>query len=61
MCSFVIKIGILVNEAVLDDMIIPAPGFIIDNVVELIVETDPNKYSVLKNTTFFFFKLLYFF
>ena len=47
MYSFVIKTATDANRAVLDDMIIPALGLRIDKVLELIVEADPNKTSVI--------------
>ena len=59
--SFVINIATDVNIAVELDIIIPALGFNIANVLELIVEADPNKISVIINKTFFLFKDLYFF
>ena len=59
--SFVITIAILVNKAALDDITIPALGFNIANVVDLTVEADPARISVIPKNTFFLFKLLYFF
>ena len=49
MYSFVIKIAILVNRAVLDDIILPAPGIINPNVEELIVEPDPINNNISDN------------
>ena len=43
MCSFVIKIAILVSKAALDDLTIPALGFNIANVLELIADPDLKK------------------
>ena len=59
--SLVIKIAILVNKAVLDNIIIPAPGLINPIVEKLTVEADPTSVSVIINITFFFFKLLEFY
>ena len=59
--SLVIKIAIIVNKAVLLEIIIPAPG-LIQPIVELpIADPDPIKISVIFNNTFFLFKLVYFF
>ena len=52
MNSFVIKIAILVNKAVLDEIRIPAPGLINPNVELLIADPDPIKISVI-NIEFF--------
>ena len=60
MYSFVIKIAILVNKSVLDDMVKPAIGFNITNVLKFFVEADPINNSVITNKNFFLFKLLYF-
>ena len=59
--SFVIKIAIDVNRAVLDDLIKPALGFNIATVLELIVEADTIQISVIINNIFFLFELLSFF
>ena len=59
--SLVINIAILVNRAVLLEIIIPAPGLIKPIVEELIIEAEPFKISVIINNTFFLFKFLYFF
>ena len=56
--SFVIKRAIDINRAVLLELIIPAKGFNIANVLKLIFEADPIKTSVLFNSTFFLYKLL---
>ena len=53
MYSSVIKIAILVNRAVLFDVIMPAHVFKIANILELIVEADPNKRSVIIKKVFF--------
>ena len=56
--SFVIKTAMLVNRAVLDEMIIPTPGFI-KAIVELpIADPEPIKISVIIDNTFFLFKFL---
>ena len=55
MYSIVIEIAIDVRRAVLLDMIIPTLGLTIDSVLEVIVEADPNKISVIINDTFFLF------
>ena len=55
MCSFVIKIPILANKAVLGDVIRPALGLNIATVLEFIVEADLKKISVL----FIFFRLVF--
>ena len=60
MYSFVIKIAILVNRAVLDEIVIPAPGLINPIVDEPTAEALPTSNSVIINVTFFF-KFLYFF
>ena len=61
MYSFVIKIAILVNKAVLDDTTIPTLGLKFDNVEVVIADPDPNNISVIINKTLFLFQLLYFF
>ena len=53
MYSFVIKIDIEVNKAVLDDKTTPILIFNIAFVLELIVETDPIKFSVITNKFFY--------
>ena len=58
--SLVIKIALLVKRAVLDEIIIPAPGLIKPIVDEPTAEADPTSISVIINNTFFLFKLLYF-
>ena len=60
MYSLVIKIAILVNRAVLDEITIPAPVLIKPNVELPIADPGPIKISVIINKTFFLFKLLYF-
>ena len=50
-----------VNKAMLDDITTPTLGFNIAKVLELIVEADPNKNSVINNNTSFIFRFLYFF
>ena len=57
--SLVIKIAILVNKAVLDEIIIPAPG-LINPIVEVPIAL-PTSISVIINNTFFLFNFLYFF
>ena len=52
--SFVIKIAILVNRAVLLGIKIPAPGLIKPIVDEPTAETDPTSISVIINSIFFF-------
>ena len=54
MHSLVIKIAILVKKAVLLEKTIPALGFNIAYVLELIVEADPIKISVKIIKIFFF-------
>ena len=56
MYSLVIKIAILVNKAVLLEIILPAPGLIRPIVEELTVEADPIKISVIISNTFFLYK-----
>ena len=51
--SLVIKIALLVNKAVLDDIIIPTDGLIEDKVELVFVEPPPIKISVIFNITFF--------
>ena len=60
MYSFVIKIAIDVNRAVELDIITPALGFEIANVLEPIVEADPIKTSVVINNNVFLFNTLFF-
>ena len=54
--SFVIKIAILVNRAVLDEIILPAPGLLKPNVDEPTAEALPSINSVIINKNFFLFK-----
>ena len=54
MYSLVIKIAIHVNRAVLDEIIIPAPGLINPIVEEPTAEALPTNISVIINNTFFF-------
>ena len=61
MYSFVIKIAILVNRAVLHEIIIPAPGLIKPIVEEPTAEVLPTSNSVMINNTFFLFKFLHIF
>ena len=61
MYSLVIKIAILVNKAVLDEIIIPAPGLTNPIVEEPTAIPVPTSISVIINNTFFLFKFLYFF
>ena len=61
MYSFVIKLAIDFNRAVLLELIIPAPGLIKPIVEELIGEADPNIISVRIIITFFLFSDLYLF
>ena len=58
---FVYLIAILVKRAVLDEIIIPAPGLIKPIVDEPTAEAHPTSISLIINNTFFFFKPLYFF
>ena len=51
----------LVNKAVLDEIIIPVPGLINTIVEEPRAEADPTSISGIINNTFFLLKLLYFF
>ena len=60
-CSLVIKIAKDVNKAVQLVITIPMLGFKIDIVEVPVADSDPIKISVIKNNTFFLFKLLYFF
>ena len=61
MYSFVIKIAILVNRAVLLEITIPALG-LIKTIDELpTAEPAPPSISVIINITFFLFIFLYFF
>ena len=57
MYSLTIKIAILVNSAVLVEIIRPALGFVTANILEYIVEEDSIKTSVIINIAFFLFKL----
>ena len=59
--SLVIKIAILVDKAVLLEILMPTPRQIKPIVEELIVVADPISFSVIIINTFFLFKLLYFF
>ena len=59
MYSFVVKIAIDAKRAVELDIITPTLGFNIANVLDLIVQADPIKTSVIFENTFLF-KLLYF-
>ena len=58
--SIVIKIAILVNKAVLLDIIIPASGLMKPIVGEPTAKSDPTKISVITSNIFFLFKLQYF-
>ena len=61
MYSLVIKIEILVNRAVLDEILIPATG-LINLIIELpIADPDPIKVSLIINNSFFLINFLYFF
>ena len=61
MYSLVIKIAILVNKAVLDEITIRAPG-LIKAIAELpAADLAPTNISVIINNTFFLFIDLYFF
>ena len=53
MYSFVIKIAILVNKAVLLKIILPAPALINPNVEEPTAEALPTSISVIINNIFF--------
>ena len=61
MHSFVIKIAILVNRAVLDEITIPAPGLI--KAIDELPTADPGttSISVMINNNFFLFNDFYFF
>ena len=61
MYSFVIKIAIDNERAMLEDIIIPTLWFVIAKLLESIVEADPIKNSVIINKTFFLFKDSYIF
>ena len=61
MYSSVINIAILVNRAVLLELIISAPGLINPIVDEPTGEADPINISVINNSIFFFCNELYFF
>ena len=56
----VINVAVLVNSAVLLEIIILAPGLIKPIVAKLIVEAEPINISVIINNTFFLVTLLYF-
>ena len=58
MYSFVIRIAILVNRAVLDEIILTAPGLIQPIVDEPTAEALPTSISVMISKIFFLFKLL---
>ena len=60
MYSLVIKIAILVNRAVLLEIIIPAPGLIKPIVDEPTAAADPTSISVIINNSFFLCKFFYF-
>ena len=61
MYSFVIKIAILVNRAVLDEITMPAPG-LINPIVEVpTAEALRTSISEIIKSIFFLFKDLYFF
>ena len=60
MYSFVIKIAIDVKRAMELDIIRPTLGLTIDSVLDVIVEADPNKMSVIIKSSFFLFKLYFF-
>ena len=60
MYSFVIKIAIPVNKAVLDELIMPAPGLIKPIVEEPIAEADLTSIPVIIKKTFFLFKIYIF-
>ena len=53
--------AILVKKAVLDDAMIPTPGFIKPIVEVPIAEPPPTRISVTIKRIFFLFELLYFF
>ena len=59
--SFVIKLAILLNKAVLDDITMPTDGLNIDKVELVIGEPPPIKISVIINNTLFLFNDLFFF
>ena len=61
MFSFVTKMSLLANRAVLLEILIPPEGLIVPNVDILIVEADPTGISAKLKKTFFFYKLLHFF
>ena len=54
MYSLVIKRAILIDRALLLEIIIPAPGLIKPNVDEPTAEADPTSISAIKNSIFFF-------
>ena len=51
--SIVIKLAIIVNKAVLDDLLTPALGLNIANVLDFIVEADPKVFLWKINTPSF--------
>ena len=59
--SLVIKIAILVNKAVLLDILLPAPGLIKPIVEVPTAEALPTRMSMIIKNTFFLFKVFYFF
>ena len=61
MYSLVIKIAKLVNKAEKLAMGIPIIWLTNDKVLDVIVDPDPIKFSVIIISTFFFFTLLHFF
>ena len=61
MYLLVIKIAILLNKAVLLEIILPAPGLIKPNVEVLIADPDPIKTWVISNNIFPSFSDFYFF
>ena len=54
MYSFVIKIAVDANRAMELDNVKPAIGFKIGNVLEIILEADPIRISLINNNTFFY-------
>ena len=61
MYSFMIKVAILVNKAVLLEIIIPTPELIKPHVEQPIADPYPIKFSVIVNNLFFLFSDFYFF
>ena len=59
--SLAINTAMLINRAVLLEIILTEPGLIKPIVELLIVEADPINISAIINFNFFSFKLLYFF